>query len=77
MSSEADSDLDNLILSLTGRNWQKVAMVIAKALSVSDDEGNQTSAEELGARVEALVEDGRLEAQGRLSDWRHSEVRSP
>lgn len=63
MTSAADTDFNNLILSLAGRNWQKAAMIIAKALSVCDGKGDQISAEELSAHVEALVKDGRLEAQ--------------
>lgn len=31
----------------------------------------------IGERVQALVEAGRLEGAGDLSNWRHSEVRLP
>jgi len=71
------SRIDEAILSVAQPHWLKVAMVIAKTsrvegIGVTDDEhGYQVVA----SRIEALVRDGRLAAQGNLKKWRHSEVR--
>ena len=46
---------------------------------VADNRGGLAKAdwEEIGRRVEALVNEGRLEARGDVTLWRHSEVRLP
>ena len=54
-------------------------MVISK---VSEAIANDETKEEEGynliaARIEALVSNGRLEAQGNIKRWRHSEIRMP
>ena len=71
--------VDDAILSVAQKSWRKVAMIIVKASLVegagllNNDEGHQV----IASRVEALVQDGRLVAQGDLTYWRHSEVRLP
>ena len=74
MTSE---QLDGLILSTSSRQWQKVAMVIAR---VSRDERfSQGDADDqltlIAGRIERLVAEGQLVAQGNISNWRHSEIR--
>jgi hypothetical protein len=71
------SDLDNLILSIAASHWQKVAMLIFKVTQAdsfsaieSDDEF-----EVVASRIKQLVADGKLAAEGDLSQWRNSEVR--
>ncbi len=55
----------------------KVSMVLVKAADAmglglpNEDERYEM----ISARVEALVKDGRLEAQGNTRNWRASEVR--
>jgi len=69
--------IDAIILSTLGRNWTKVAMVIARVVEAigrdlpSGDEG----CEIISRRLDALVHDGRLAAQGDTKNWRFSEVR--
>ena len=47
---------------------------VVEGIDVTDDEeGHHT----LASRIEALVQEGRLTAQGKLKRWRHSEVRLP
>jgi uncharacterized protein DUF3658 len=71
--------IDQFILSFVGTRWRKVAMVIAKVAGAmgtdlpQGDEGCQAVAR----RIEALVSDGRLAAQGDTKKWRFSEVRQP
>ena len=77
MTSSSDATLDELILSVVKPNWQKVAMVLGKALHLSESRRFETSYEALAARISVLCTDGRLESQGNLSKWRYSEVRLP
>jgi uncharacterized protein DUF3658 len=71
----SDQKLDQLITSFVLADWQKVAMILAKSLEWLQDEGAQVGPERLAARIESLVLAGRLESQGNLSRWRHSEIR--
>ena len=76
MTAASDEEIDELILRLARPRWQKMAMVIAKALV--EFEANRIDASEhaIADRVRALVEAGRLTVQGNVSCWRRSEVRS-
>ena len=72
-----ESKIDEAILSVVGARWMKVAMALVKAadaigLGLPDEEEPY---EMIAARLEALVRDGRLEAQGNTKNWRASEVR--
>lgn len=54
-------------------------MIIAKTaetqgVGVAD---NEEGCEIIASRIGALVQEGRLMAQGNLKRWRHSEVRLP
>lgn len=71
-----DERIDAIVLSRAQPNWRKVAMMISLAMRRAgrDDED---FANAVAARIVALVESGRLEAQGDLSNWRFSEVRLP
>jgi hypothetical protein len=71
----SEAKLDQTILSVSLASWQKVAMILGKSFRQLEDEGVRTRFEDLAARLEALVSVGRLESQGDLSEWRHSEVR--
>jgi Protein of unknown function len=71
------SQIDSLILSTVGEHWTKVAMVIARvadAMSHGLPPGDERY-EVISRRIEALVQDGRLVAQGDPKNWRFSEVR--
>jgi hypothetical protein len=78
----SDRAIDEAILSLlAGGNgrWRKVAMVIGR---VTDAMGNDLPEgdggyELVARRIEALVNEGRLVAQGDIKNWRFSEVRRP
>ena len=71
----SNAELDRVILSHTNRQWQKTAMIIAKALD--DLETSKTTASDaaITQRISALTAAGRLEVRGDLADWRHSEIR--
>lgn len=71
------SQIDSVILSVVGEHWIKVAMVIARVVDAVShglppgDEGYEL----ISRRIEALVYEGRLVAQGDTKNWRFSEVR--
>lgn len=67
-----DNAWDDLIFSETCERWLKVARIIGR---VSERVPNGPHFEEIAARIEALVNEGKLEAQGDLSRSRYSEVR--
>jgi Protein of unknown function/Domain of unknown function (DUF1835) len=71
------SFFDPLVMSHVTDEWRKVARVVGHALcSQMDDQIFQTGDLFLAARVNALVEAGRLELQGRSAlEMHHSEVR--
>jgi len=74
-----DSDIDNAILAVVEASWKKVAMIIAKTadrLGRDLPEGDERY-HLIARRIEALVRDGKLIAQGDITRWRHSEVRRP
>jgi hypothetical protein len=50
-------------------------MVISKALKRCETLALPVDAEVLGVRIQALAEADRLEGEGDLRKWRHSEVR--
>ena len=75
MSPSSDSLLDDLILGCAKPRWQKVAMVIAKTEEACRGQARDIDPEDIADRIVALVEAGRLEAQGNLTRWRYSEVR--
>ncbi len=66
-------DLDDLILRAASFRWQKVAMIVGTILMARRGLTDTAVAE----RVKALVQHGRLEAQGDPIDMRFSEVRKP
>jgi hypothetical protein len=70
-------EIDQLILSLGWGRWQKVAMLVAKTQSECEQRKIATSPEDIAHRVAVLVDQDLLEAQGDISNWRHSEVRLP
>ncbi len=68
-------DIDAAISEALTLEWQKIAMVIARALPRCQELAVAISTEMLGARIVALVEAGRIESAGDPRMWRHSEVR--
>lgn len=73
----ASRELDHFIMSVVGTHWQKVAMVIAKALTELSLANSDTEdyAEVVASRIDALIASGYIEVNGNPTKWRHSEVR--
>ena len=68
---------DGIILSVASTRWRKVAMIIATAQNECGKNEIAITDDDLAARIETMVEDGRLDGQGDLSNWRASEVKLP
>jgi hypothetical protein len=68
---------DSLLMTYATDEWRKVARIVGEGLSAEwDDDVFQTGDLVLAARVNALVESGRLECRGKTPlDMRFSEVR--
>jgi hypothetical protein len=77
MSDHAIDEAILSVLSASNGRWKKVAMVIGRVADAmgkdlpEGDDGYQIVAQ----RIEFLVSEGRLIAQGKIKNWRFSEVR--
>jgi hypothetical protein len=75
MGCASDRYIDGLILSAATGQWRKVALIVGKVLMVCRNNAAETSEHAIADRIRALVDEGKLQAQGNLSRWRHSEVK--
>ena len=71
----SDQELDELILSHAKNQWLKVARVIGDVLRVANS--NLGEGQKIESRIKMLVDSGRLESAGDVSNWRFSEIRLP
>jgi Protein of unknown function len=69
----SNDELDALLLAHADAHWQKVAMIIGKAMSAN----KECDSDRMGQRIAALVDAGKLESAGDISNWRFSEIRLP
>ncbi|MFL6837996.1 MAG: DUF3658 domain-containing protein [Bradyrhizobium sp.] len=70
-----EADLDSIIFPFVSSRWQKTAMVIVKANKRCEELVLPIDTEVLGLRILELAETNRLDSQGDVRKWRHSEVR--
>ncbi len=73
------ANIDSAILATASNHWQKFAMVIAKVsvTNRSDFTEDEDDFELIAKRVEALIYEGRLVAEGDTTNWRRSEIKLP
>ena len=69
----SEKDIDDVLIPLLTRHWQKVAMVLAHARDHFEPLG--LSLEIIAARLRHLADNDQIEGAGDLRMWRHSEVR--
>jgi uncharacterized protein DUF3658 len=69
------SEIDSAILQAVGERCTKIAMVIARVVDAVRHDLPEHEGYEIISRIEALVHDGRLLAQGDTKNWRFSEGR--
>ena len=67
-----EQDLFDLVLSFTRPNWRKVALVMSQSLHQCGEKYKESDVELV---IRRLVEEGILDSRGRLSMYRHSEIR--
>jgi hypothetical protein len=67
--------VDRLVMRLAGPAWLKVARIIAEVLHACGRSAVDVNEAAVADSVRFLVEQGELDAQGDLAQWRHSEVR--
>ena len=75
--SVSEADLDALIFAETDKRWLKVARIVGNVFQTLKTRCICLPMDIIAARIAKLVELGRLERQGNLTMWRHSEVRLP
>ena len=68
--------IDAAVLAHVSVYWAKVAMVALKSMDTLGLATNDENLNVVCQRIAALVEAGRIEAQGDVSRPRHSEVRA-
>ncbi|MCK1651896.1 hypothetical protein IVA88_10655 [Bradyrhizobium sp. 149] len=76
-ASVLETDVDRIIFSVMKTRWQKVAMVLYRAIE-KVEEGELAAPVDydvFAARIQALAEADLLDAQGDLQVWDRSEVR--
>jgi hypothetical protein len=71
------SEIDEVIMAAVEKRWLKVAMVVVNVMTEMERAGIEIDAEVIGARIEALIGQGKLQCQGDPKLWRRSEVRLP
>jgi len=69
--------IDALIFAETDKCWLKVARIVGNVFQNLEARCIRLPMDIIAARIAKLVEVGRLESQGNLTMWRHSEVRLP
>lgn len=69
--------VDELIMAAARANWRKVAMIMFRVIEAGEAQGLAIGDEQIGERVRALAEAGKLDSQGDLRRPRFSEVRLP
>lgn len=74
-SPAPDPRLDAVILGCADGAWCKVAMLIARATDAAREKSIDAPAQTIAARIYALVDEHRLDAQGNVRRWRAGEVR--
>ncbi|MCA6111784.1 DUF3658 domain-containing protein [Bradyrhizobium cenepequi] len=73
--SASESQVDEIIYSVVNPRWRKMAAMVWQAVKRSDELALGITEEMFAARIQTLVKADRLEGQGDLRRWRHSEVR--
>src|SRR5882724_10274094 len=73
--SVTEADIDGIIFANLKPQWRKTALIVGNAWTQCDGLSWPIESEVLGARIQALADADRIEHQGDLRYWRHSEVR--
>lgn len=77
LSKEQLQEIDQALLSETGKHYRKVAMVVAMAMGNLEHRVKSIPDIFYSQRVAGLVAQGKLVSQGDLKRMRYSEVKVP
>lgn len=77
MTDDRHQQIREIILALSRSTWQKTVMLIEKSQRECEAKGIVATDEEIALAISRLCDNGRLESQGNLANWRRSEVRLP
>jgi hypothetical protein len=70
-------EIDDAIMAAVSKHWRKVAMVIVTVSGKGPGQADRSEYDDIAARIEALIQQGKLQCQGNPKRWRRSEVRLP
>lgn len=74
--SKQDTDaIDQMLLEQTGKEWRKIAMVVATVISNPQIDFAGIPDSYFAQRIRMMVQGGILEARGYLANMRYCEVR--
>jgi hypothetical protein len=73
--SVPETFFDQSLMDLANKNWQKIARLIGDALRKNSEPYNQVGDRMLQARVAALVDEGKLLAEGDPWNMRNCRIR--
>ena len=73
--TNAEPDLDTVILECAKPEWQRVTMLIAATVDVMKAQALEINAQTIAGRIYALTDAKQLEAKGNIRRWRTSEIR--
>src|SRR5581483_10118890 len=71
------AEIDKAIMAAVSKHWRKVALIIVTVSGKGLGEADRSEYDAIAARIEALIEQGKLQCQGNPKWWRRSEVRLP
>ena len=70
-----EADLDRIIFSKLGARLMKTARIVGDVVVECERLAWPIPSDIIGARIEELVEQDRIDSEGDLRYWRHSEIR--
>ena len=74
-ASVSEADLDRIIFSKLGKWLRKTARIVGDVVTECQRLSWPITPEIVGARIEELSDDDRIDREGDLRYWRHSEIR--
>lgn len=73
--TDRNQEIDQIVLSTAGAEWEKVAVLISKVFEAPSLKGIEGLGQKIAERIYILVDSGRLDVQGNMRRWRDGEVR--
>lgn len=71
----SNEELDNLIVSCVGAEWEKTALLISKVFDNPAFDKEGLSGQDVAERLYILIDNGQIEVEGNMRRWRDSKVK--